>query len=491
MMGAALRYCNLWRIDPAGDRTGYQRCFIPLANEYIQNQGLSVAMDRAGDRIQQRNLQFDLLSRFHAPTADLIARSQAGLCLRCYVSEPILNACRKINHLFGQDQSFTYRDLLPFVLNDDGKTLIVSDLDGKTYLTLDAAGTPQATTYRCFSLQVLQTFKSNRKSSMSLDNWAYLQTKQNPDLKNFLSEFGFTQLSDWALLNRTRPKQLEQLAERDRHLIQVFHAVYRRDRHQQHQGTQRCPDPTSVQLQEMLTALQALKITIQPSALMPELRRVASELRQYDLWSHREPLELEDSETGDRVIRSDLPPDIASENNLERQEQQELLDFFHEQLQLALVDSIQQEISDRMTYLKKSKRYAAFAEQLIPGLNLYYRQGIALKEIADVLNMSGWAQARRVLNPGDLISSIRTSTIRRVLTQMLKKAEQKGLTQLPPEPNYLENLTQQIEALADTDVFQAAFEEIQAGKNRQMKSVYAQQLCNYLEAYIKVTQGVK
>lgn len=484
-MSASSRYSNLWQIDPASDRTGYKRCFIPLANEYAHKQGLSEA--EVSD--QSQRLQSDLLSRFQAPAADLIERSYAGLCLRCYVSEPILNACRKINNLFGEDQSFTYRDLLPFVLNDDGKTLIVSDPDGKT-LTLDPAGKPQTTTYRCFSIQILHTFKPNAKSSMSLDNWTFLQTKQNPDVKNFLSEFGFKQLSDWALLNRTRPKQLEQLVERDRYLIEVFHAVYRRDKRQQRQGMQRCLDPTFLQLQEMLTHLQARNITVQPHALMTELRRVALQLRQYDLWSHREPLELDDQETGDRMIRTDLPQDATSKFDVEQQEQQELLAFFYEQLQLALGDSIHREICDRITHLKKSKGYAAFANLLIPGLDLYYRDKIALKEIADLLKMSGWAQARRVLSPGELISAVRTLTIRRVLTQMLKKAEEKGLTHLPPEPDYLENLAKQIEALADAEVFQEAFAEIQAGKNRQMKSVYAQQLCHYLEKCKKVTQGV-
>ncbi len=104
--------------------------------------------------------------------------------------------------------------------------------------------------------------------------------------------------------------------------------------------------------------------------------------------------------------------------------------------------------------------------------------------------MSGWAQARRVLNPGELINIVRTLTIRQVLEQMLKKAEEKGLTALPPQPDYLENLAKQIEALADAEIFQEAFEEIQAGKNRLMKSVYAQQLCFYLEECTKVTQGV-
>jgi hypothetical protein len=66
---------------------------------------------------------------------------------------------------------------------------------------------------------------------------------------------------------------------------------------------------------------------------------------------------------GDRLIRSDLPQDIASEYNVEQQEQQEMLEFFHKQLQFALVHSIKQAISDRITYLKKSKGYAAFAER--------------------------------------------------------------------------------------------------------------------------------
>lgn len=485
-MDDSSRYCNLWRIDPASDRTGYKSCFIPLAKDFFHKQGLS--KEESSDRSQQKNFQTTLFAQFQTLTVDATERSHAGLCLRCYVSEPILNACHKITHLFGDDRSFTYRDLLPFVLNDDGTTLIVADGNGKTYLKLDSTGTPQTTAYKFFSMQILQTFKPNAKSSMSLDNWAYLQTKQNPELKNFLSEFGFKQLSDWALLNRTRPKQLEQLPERDRHLIEVFHAVYRRDRQSNYQGTQKCQNPTAVQLQEMLGHLQARSIAIAPHELMPELRRVAQQLRQYDLWSYREPLEFEDPETGDRTLRSDLPHN--SEIGEEQQEQQELLAFFYEQLQLALVQSIKQEVQNRINYLQKSKGYAAFAERLIPGLHLYYREGIALKEIAMLLGMSNWAQARRVLNPGELISTVRTLTIRQVLDQMLKKAQEKGLTHLLSEPDYLENLAEQIEAIADSEIFQAAFEEIQTGKNRQMQSVYAQQLCCYLEECTKVTQGV-
>jgi hypothetical protein len=479
-MIAALRYFNLWKIDPASDRSGYSCCLIPYAQEFFQKQCLN------HQRLEKKVLT-DLLLCFKTPKIDIDQQARAGLCLRCYVSEPILMACRKIDYLFGNNQSFTYRDLLPFVLNDDGKSLIILDHDGKTAFSIEPGGAIQTKTYQCFSLQVLRSFEPNSKSSMSLDNWVYLQTKQNPDLKNFLSEFGFQQLSDWALLNRTRAKQLEQLPPRDRCLVEVFHAVYRRDRQQQNQGTKRCLDPTLAQLEEMATLLMTHQRSINPPDLMSELQRLARQLRQYDIWCYREPLELQDLETGDRLVRSDLPLATASGLDVE---QQEFLAFFHEQLQFALKQSIRQEIENRIAYLKKSKGYAAFADQLIPGLCLYYHQGIALKEIATLLGMSNWAQARRILNPGELIGTVRTLTVRQVLHKTLKKAEAKGLTCLPPTPDYLESLVQQIEAVADLEIFQEAFDEIQAGKNRSLKSVYAQELCCYLDKCANFTVGV-
>ena len=74
----------------------------------------------------------------------------------------------------------------------------------------------------------------NLQSRMSLDNWAYLQTRQNPELKKFLSEFGFQHLSDWALLNKSRPKSTSTLiSARTLCHVEAFHTVYRRDRQQQ------------------------------------------------------------------------------------------------------------------------------------------------------------------------------------------------------------------------------------------------------------------
>jgi hypothetical protein len=63
-----------------------------------------------------------------------------------------------------------------------------------------------------------------------------------------------------------------------------------------------------------------------------------------------------------------------------------------------------------------------------------------------------------------------------------------GLTQLPPEPDYLKMLVEQIEAFADAEIFREAAEEIRAGKNRSMQSFYARSLrlsfANFLQPSI-------
>lgn len=420
-----------------------------------------------------------LLSHFRASdsTIPLTSRAQAGLCLRCYISEPILKACQKITSLFAGNGSFTYQDLLPFVLNDDGKALVVLENDGKTQLILNDKGDQEASQFKLFTVEVLRTYKSNAQASMSLDNWTFLQTKQNSELKNFLSEFGFQHLSDWALLNRVRPKQLKYLSSRDLHLVEVFHAVYRRDRRQQQQ-VRRCSDPTDSQLTEMENLLQQQGISIKVSELTKALKQVAKQLRQFDIWQAREPLEIQNLETGDYDLRVDLPSDAGTELD---GEEQEFLEFLHQQLGVTLDTAISEGIQTQITHLKNSKRYAPFATCFIPGLRLYYCQGLSLKDIGPQLGMSSWDQTRRILNPGELLSKVRMLTVQQLLETILEKIQTQGFVSMPPEASYLKTLTEQIEAFVDAEIFTEAVSEIKAGKNRLMNSIYAQQLKHYIE----------
>ena len=474
-MVASSRYGSMWCICPASETLGYQEKLVPSAQEFVRSH-IPNAQDGA--------VRTALLAYFYgqSPPVTTKIQAQAGLCLRCYVSDSILKACHTLDHLFGSDKSFTYRDLLPFVLNDDGKTPVILDRDRTVQLVIRGDAPPEATTYPFFSVDVLRTFKAGTQSSLSLDNWTYLQTRQNAELKKFLREFGFQHLSDWALLNRVRPHQRSQLSERDRHLIDVFHDVYRRDRRQQSAGAKRCLDPSIEQLQEMMAGLQAKNVTISTlEALTPALKRLAVQLRQHDIWLHRVPLEVPDPETGGDAIRSDLPSYPTDESDIE---QQEWLMFFHQQLDLALDAAIAQELRNRVAALERSKKYASLAHQFIPGLQLYYDQGLSLKQIAPVLGMSSRDQARRVLNPGDLLSKVRALTVQRVLDRVLAQAQKKGFAQIPPEPNYLRFLAEQVEAAADQEIFQAAVEEMRAGQSRSFNSIYAYQLRVHLNTFM-------
>ncbi len=475
-MNALSKYWNIWRISPADERRRYQCSVVPTAQEFVEKLlDPKTRLPGSTEIVSPEAAQTILFSQFRTHNAAIVLpdRAQAGLCLRCYVSEPILKACQKIASLFAGDKSFTYQDLLPFVLNDDGKALVILDDNDNTQLKLDD-GSVQSATYEIFAVEVLRTYKLN-SHSMSLDNWAFLQTKQHSELKNFLSEFGFQHLSDWALLNRVRPKQLEQLSERDRHLVEVFHAVYRRDRRQQQQVS-RCLDPTDSQLTEMGDLLQQREVVLN-SSLLKELKLVTKQLRQFDIWQSREPLEMQ-LETGGYELRVDLPSDSFNESDAE---EQEFLEFLYQQLTVALTHAVEQAVQTQVSQLSKSKRYAPFATCFIPGLRLYYCEGLSLRDIGPQLGMSSWDQTRRILNPGEILSNVRRLTVQQLLEPILEKAQSKRLTSTPPEPSYLRTLTEQIEAFVDAEIFAEAVSEIKAGKNRLMDSIYAQQLKRYIE----------
>ena len=119
----------MWCISPASETLGYKTHLISSAQEFVQNH-ISSSQDGV--------LQSALLSYFYANSLPMTTRiqAQAGLCLRCYVSASILKACHTLDHLFGSEKSFTYRDLLPFVLNDDGETPVILDRDRKVQLAV-------------------------------------------------------------------------------------------------------------------------------------------------------------------------------------------------------------------------------------------------------------------------------------------------------------------------------------------------------------------
>jgi len=478
-MVAPSRYWEIFVIDTSEGR-GYKGQVVRPAKEFFQKQFLELTSLANLSQQQDWEIQASLLSYFRTEEFSLNTSlcAAANLCLRCYISYFIKEACIKLVSQFGSHSCFALPDLLPFVLNDDGRTQLLLDSDGKTQIILDSYGRKQKSHYSFFTFEILRKFDLNAGSS--LGSWTHYQTRQNQEIKNFLLEYGIQLLSDWALLNRARSEQLEPLGyPSDRDLVEVFHAVYRRDRRNQRpHGVRGCPDPTQDQLKEMLNGLRERSANINsPEDLMRSLKRVAKQLRQYQA-PPTEPFEAIDSSTGEVVTKEF--PDPHSRNDLAEIEQQELQDFCTQQFLECLQQSIEQGFRDRINAVLKSPRRAAFAPQVKLGLQLLYSQGMSQQAIAQRLGMTQ-SQVSRLLQPEELLSKVRFLTVEKLLHCILKKAEELGLTTIPPAPDYLSNLMQQLEAFVDEQVFLQASAEIRTVKNGSMGSFYAQHLCQYLE----------
>ena len=109
-------------------------------------------------------------------------------------------------------------------------------------------------------------------------------------------------ISDWAILNDTKSKQLKRiLTEFYRlskseinqacSLLESYHAVYRRNRLEQRRNqrslgqtrmTRRCPPPTAIQLHEIAQRMHAKAgLTLRAEQVKIQLQDLAKRLRQY------------------------------------------------------------------------------------------------------------------------------------------------------------------------------------------------------------------
>jgi predicted transcriptional regulator len=460
-MSESSKYWNLVRIDAAAAGGGYKLQSIYPAQEFFAQQFLDINSNVNSDDA----IQLQLLHESGTDKATGGSSKTAELCLRCYVSHSILQACQRRARLFGPGNGFTYRDLLPFVLNDDG--------------------TLQSEPFTPFAVEILQSYQLQHRSSLA--KWTDLRVRRNPELNQFLLECGLRFSSDWALLNRANPKDYESI---DRHLVDVFHIVYRRDRPQQHrQGVrQKCSDPTDAQLDEMIRLLRQHQVFIHSSrSLLSQLKRIAQDLRQEDIWGRRgfpvaEPLETTDPDTGETSLKEIADHTYSSDPEVA--ERAELQTFCYEQLLNCLDRGIRDGIGDRVYSLKQRPRYAHLAHQVKPALRLLYFENKSQGQIAPLLGMTNQAQVSRILNPKELLFSIRQRTLEALLHRILDKVRELKVTEFPVSPDYLKNLMQQLDAFVDEQVFEAALAEINVSRNRSMDSLYAhhlRQILNELE----------
>jgi len=453
-----LRYADLTAC--AEGTGGYRERSLSLAQKEFQQWFPTLARQTTLSAQQERDIQTVLFSWFRAEGGDnLKRRAIAGLCLRCCVSHAIFRACHDLAAQFGRKYGFTTRDLLPLVLTDDGNNLMLVKGERATQAILRRDGTVAANPYQFFSVEILRKFDPARVEKKTVSDWAYLLTRQHPELRRVLAvEYGVIIATPWALLNQASTTKLHCLSDRDRVLIKVFHAVYRRDR----RGKRgKCPDPSSQQLAEMAALLRERQVVVESlGKLLEELKKIADFLRD------------------ERVN----PKRGQSEENNDSPTEPHPLEFLHPQLVEVLDTAIAQAVFQRLDKLKRSRRYAEFASRFLEGLRLIYEEGKSQSDVANLLGMSNQSQVSRVFKLSELIGLVR-HRVKDGLFKVILKHFERERDRICADSQAFNNLLQQVEEFVDETVFQDAVREIKVGKSRNMNSLFARELCHFLEEY--------
>lgn len=433
------RYWELFVLLPSGYGCGYKVRVLAPAQDFFYQEFPTLA-DRANiiDKFVQNRL-FNLLV-----TSDLVAE----LCLRCYISYFILRSCIRRAKSFSAGGRINYRDLLPLVLNDDGKI-------------------PRGD-YVPFSIDILYSFSSEHQYTLA--SWVDLKVKHNKELNKFLLQFDLEIRSNWAILNKAAKSHLDD--QRDKEVLTVYHAVYRWEIPQHHRRKLggKCPEPTQLQLEAMIRRLRKQSININScNEMLSELERIARMLRQQSIWG----------QTGHPVTSSldeiDDTKGYLTNVDAATFEQLELREFFHEQLFECLNKAIIQVIEAHVSKQSKSRGYATNAHLIRPILKLIYESGKSQTEIGKELGISQ-LKVSRLVNPTNLIISTRRKTLEMLLNNLLEKAKQMDSIQLPLEPDYFDSLLQLLEEYLDKEIFHEALAELRTSRNT-MNSLYAQRLC--------------
>lgn len=479
-------------INPNGRLTrGYKNQESDLAKEFFEENFPEESKQKTLSKEAHKNLQALLWKIFHNDNLDFKTRALAGLCLRCYISHAMAKTCTIVTgYAFTIDTPgpFTYHDLLPYILNDDGKTLIILDRDGKTQLTLkeDGSTQPVANKGNYQSVEILRTYNPKLSKTQSLDNWVIRCTQQNQELRNFLLEYKVRVPSDWSLLCKNIPNSLKScLQNSDREILEVFHQVYRRDRRSSAQ-TGKCTEPTIKQLQEMLGSLRKRNIILNShKELIVSLREIADVLRQ-DMYSRKlgapqaesidTPSQPDDNNYSSQVH---LPPG----GNLDpvSLEWQELLNILNKLFIKVLSEAIARRISNKISDLTNSRKYACFATKFSEGLQLYYRESnpLSIGQIADLWSIDK-SQAQRIFKLKELIKATEYLSEEMMIQHLIKNPVDRRLTSISQSPEMLKAVAEAIRDYIYETAFKEAFAEINNGRYLSRNSLFAQLLRQYL-----------
>ncbi|MFM2432822.1 MAG: hypothetical protein RLZZ511_4036 [Cyanobacteriota bacterium] len=400
---------------------------------------------------------------------------EAQLCLRCYISQEIIQACISLIQQYGDTYKFQLADLLPFVLDDDGRS---TSLQGSS------------NGYKPLSIQILESFNA---ASGSLRNWIIRFVRQHPMLQQFLLEQGLHMITDWGLLNDTAPDSLERILREFYQatspeidfaivLLNSYRDVYLYDRQQQ-SGRKRCQEPSESQLQRMAALIKQNSNRVLTTVnLLDQLKHLAGQIRQCRIYrrggqarqsNFNQSLDVpETAEQLEYQIAQNQPePDENADQVMA------FLQAFRQEFTAALEQALSQVVQHRLQQTPKK------AEKFLQALEQLHCQRRSMGEIAPMIGMKRQDDVSRLLQ----LKAFRGDVRNIILHQLKTFMQEKGPFFI--DPDRLAQVAQKIDAALEAqidEVITAAQKEATTVKGYIQPSLFTEKLCTYLHQIITV-----
>jgi hypothetical protein len=465
-MDVASKYWQLVRIDASGKRKIRE---IPAAKAFFAE---TFGEFTTKENIPDIDIQHQLIKKCRDGNSQ--ASQLAECCLRCCISWLIEQVCWQLAAKFKEYHGLSCNDLLPYVLDDDGR---LGNVGG----------------YKCFSSLILESFNLE-KSSLAV--WTSMKVKQHPGLLQFLLESGVYIVSDWAILNDTQPKQLERIfrdfhclteleIQRAKHLLEAYHAVYRFQRLQKSPKVIRtkCPAPTLEQLHEITLYLhnnemetannQQLPINlVYIESIMAQLENIAAKLRQYRIHIRGASLATEslDANAIERIAYHEVD---SSENE---KEEAEFLQFYHQQFLTCLEQALAIVTESRVKELERKD--SDKAKSFLIGLQLFHCQKLSMAEIAKHLKLRAQDAVTRLLK----LKEFRADVRQQMLLLLRNTIQEKAIIYSSVER--LQQFENQITLALNEQinkVIESAETQSRTAKNLFVNNLFIEKLCKYLD----------
>ena len=470
-MGVRSRYWQLVKIDAAGRRQIQE--ITPAKAFFLEMFPTATVNDDLPDaEINKKLLQ---LSQ-NAPADRCLL---AERCLLCFISWQIEQVCLQLAAKFGTVHGFKSADLLLCVLDDDGKLKPVGN-------------------YQSFSRQILQSFDPEKSN---LTTWTNTRVKQNHRLNQFLLECGVYLVSDWAILNDTKPKQVQRIFTdfysftaseilQAQQLLESYHAIYRTARLQQ-RGKERgdnLEQPPKRRggkctIQAIATLLQSkTNQTLSSETVMAQLQKLAEQLRQYRIYARGGSLPAESLD----VVAEDVYGEgIAGYTNTtevvnDEDEQTEFLQLYRPQFIASLEQALAIVTQKRVEQLQRKK--GDKAKKFLFALQLFHCQNLSMTEIAAKVGLRAQDAVTRFIKLKEFRADVRQERLIMLCNSVMELAKNYS------HPDSLQTLEGKIQIALNEQinhVIESAEIQAQTAKTLTPEtSIFNQRLCRYLDDII-------